>query len=142
MKKRVLYVDDEEALVRATRLALEGIGQVCTGMLSPEEALERLQEEPHAFDMVIVEFRMPGMTGLEFARRVAEMCSDLPLVLCSGFLSEFIVHEGRELGIAEFLRKPVAWKDLIELLDRWFSKPEVSSESGEFASSTMGDREP
>ncbi len=81
-KKRILLVDDEQALCRLTKLNLERTGEfeVATAY-SGEEALERVQGAD--FDLVITDFRMPGMNGKELLDVLKVMNPQRPVVLFS-----------------------------------------------------------
>ena len=110
--ERILFVDDEEALVEIGSQMLEMLGYKVTHRTSPLEALELFKAKPQAFDLVITDMTMPQMTGDELAQRLLEIRPDLPIVLCTGF-SERITRQGaKAIGIREFLMKPLVMKDL------------------------------
>jgi diguanylate cyclase (GGDEF)-like protein len=76
------------------------------------KALEAFVSHPDRFDLVITDMTMPVMTGANLARKILEIRPEMPIILCTGH-SEFINEKkARELGIREFLMKPVFVKDL------------------------------
>jgi YesN/AraC family two-component response regulator len=76
-------------------------------------AMEMLERE--AFQWVIADMRMPGMTGVELAGKVNLFCSDTRTVLISAYRSEKPL---RELGVEAFLEKPIDEAQLVKVLRR------------------------
>jgi CheY-like chemotaxis protein len=98
---RVLFVDDDPALVRLAALRLTRVGCEVTGCESPEEALERFRLGPADFDAVVTDLSMPGMSGMELAQELLALRSDIPILMLS---SQF-----RPEDAAEALRVGVRW---------------------------------
>jgi PAS domain S-box-containing protein len=115
---RVLLVDDEPVVVRATTEMLEHEGCEVVGLTEPKAALARLQEAPTSFDLAIVDLSMPGMYGDDLARKLHELRSELPILLASGNASRLDPGRLRESGIAEVLAKPFGMKELFEAIGR------------------------
>jgi|WetSurMetagenome_2_1015567.scaffolds.fasta_scaffold541223_2 CheY-like chemotaxis protein len=113
---RVLFVDDEEELVSTVveRLALRGIE--ATGATGGQEALDRVAEQ--AFDVVVLDVRMPGLGGLEVIQRLRQDHPELGVILLSGHGAKEDVEVGLRLGAFDYLQKPVDLEDLIEILKR------------------------
>ncbi|MBI5477505.1 MAG: response regulator [Deltaproteobacteria bacterium] len=113
---RVLFVDDEEELVSTVveRLGLRGIE--ATGATSGQEALTRVEEQ--AFDVVVLDVRMPGLGGLDVIKRLKQSHPDLEVILLSGHGAKEDVEVGLRLGAFDYLQKPVDLEDLIEILKR------------------------
>jgi CheY-like chemotaxis protein len=115
---RVLVVDDEEDIRLLLREVIEAavrdlnvVGQAATG----EEAIERCRQTNP--DVILLDQRMPGMTGLEAAERILRERPDQLIVLFSAFLEDSTVRKASELGIraclpkGDFSRVPEAlWK--------------------------------
>jgi CheY-like chemotaxis protein len=83
--ERIMYVDDEEAVVLAVERILERLGYVCTGFVDPEAALAAFRASPQVFDVVITDGAMPHMTGFQLARDLRALRPDLPLGLVSAY---------------------------------------------------------
>ncbi len=83
MKKKILVVDDEEGLRLLYKEELEDEGAEVTLAASGEEAIERLEEG--AFDLILLDIKMPGMDGVEVLRRVKEKWCDIPVILCTAY---------------------------------------------------------
>jgi YesN/AraC family two-component response regulator len=89
-------------------------------MTNPLLALELFTRDPGAFDLVMTDMTMPGMTGDRLARKLMEVRPDIPVILCTGF-SEHISDElAQGMGIREFVMKPFEMKGLSQLLRKVF----------------------
>jgi CheY-like chemotaxis protein len=106
--ENVLFVDDEPSLCSAGGMMLERIGYQAVTFTSPAEALARFRSEPEAFDLLITDLTMPGMTGIDLARSVLELRPGLPVVLVSGFGGKWTPENIREMGIRDLIPKPVS----------------------------------
>jgi PAS domain S-box-containing protein len=112
--QRVLYVDDEAALVRFATRVLDRLGYATTGQSDPEEALRLLESDPARFDLIITDLNMPLCSGLQLAERVRALPSKVPIVLISGYLTEEAEREISRLSISQVLQKPVTSQALGE----------------------------
>lgn len=112
-QRRVLVVDDEPNIVHAVHRELNAPPYVryryeVEGFSDPAAALERTKEQ--AFDAVISDFRMPGMDGLEFLRKLAEIQPDCARLVLSGQTDmAALVRMINETHIYRFIPKP--WHD-------------------------------
>lgn len=81
--KAILFVDDHEVLARLSCeiLEMQGYRAVCAS--SGAEALKKFDQED--FDLLVTDFRMNGMNGVELARKVHERNPDLPVILVTGY---------------------------------------------------------
>lgn len=113
---RILFVDDEQALTEVGQEMLEEIGYTVSVQTDARKALELFREQPDQFDVIITDKSMPHMTGFDFAREVARIRPDIPLVLCSGFHDEADAERARELGFCEIIVKPLVMRDMAETL--------------------------
>ncbi|MBM9535516.1 response regulator [Desulfobulbus alkaliphilus] len=82
-KKRILLVDDEEAIQLLYREEFEDEGYLVDSARNGEEALAKFQIQPP--DLVILDINMPGMNGIEVLRQMKEMRADLPVILSSAY---------------------------------------------------------
>jgi PAS domain S-box-containing protein len=116
--RHVLFLDDSEALVSAMVRSLSRRGYRVSGYSRPEEALHALRERPRSYDVVVSDYIMPGMSGLDVAREVAAIRPDLPVVLFSGHIDDELRRKARELGVRQLLGKLDAADELTEAIDR------------------------
>ena len=122
--ERVLYVDDEASLVLLARRALERLGYRVTGHHDPIEALQDFNARPDAFDVVVTDLSMPGMSGFELARGVLATRPDIPLLMTSGYVRPQDEEAAHNIGVRAVILNPNTADDLGKMLDRLFKAPE------------------
>ena len=110
--KRVLIVDDDDGVRTALRMTLKSGGYQVEQASSAEEGLAKLRDfQPH---MVISDYLMPGMTGLEFLCMVRTRCPDTIRILVTGHTETNVAIDAINQGeIFRFITKP--W-DVTEIL--------------------------
>jgi CheY-like chemotaxis protein len=116
--RHVMFLDDSEALVSAMVRSLSRRGYRVSGYSAPEEALNALREAPHSYDVVMSDYIMPGLSGLDVAREVAAIRPGLPVVILSGHIDDELRRKARELGVRQLLGKLDAPDELLEVIDR------------------------
>lgn len=117
-KGRILFVDDEKALVDIGKEMLESMGFDVVTRTSSIEALEAFKYRSDDFDLVITDQSMPNMTGIELAREMVRIRPGVPIILCTGF-SEAVSYERiREIGIGDFIMKPILRHEMMEAIGR------------------------
>lgn len=105
MVKKILFVDDEEALTLLGQDLLSEYGYLVTCAYSGEEALELFDQAETPFDLLITDEAMPGISGIELAQKIYQRVPDLPVILCTGYLLS-TKEEGMETtNIREVLAK-------------------------------------
>lgn len=114
--EKILFVDDEKALVEMGSAMLERQGYQVTTKTSSKDALETFKSDPEAFDLVITDQTMPNMSGAELATEIMKISPDIPIILCTGYSKKISEVKAKELGIKEFCLKPLEWKQLTEIV--------------------------
>jgi len=114
--QHVLLIDDEDALVRLGTLNLTRQGFRVTGCTEAVAALREFHRDPDAFDAVVTDLSMPGMTGFDCAREMLALRPDLPIVLTSGYIRPEDEAQALSLGIRAVCSKPTALNELGEIL--------------------------
>lgn len=109
---RVLFVDDDPALVRLAALRLSRLGYEVTGCESPEEALERFRDHPADFDAVVTDLSMPGMSGMELAREFLALRPDVPILMLSAQFRPEDAAEAQRLGVRWTIVKSEAFEQI------------------------------
>lgn len=112
---RLLYVEDNVQIAEITCLMMEDMGLEIVQAASAEEALRLAGEGDLKFDMVLTDVVMPGLSGVQLARRLNRRWPDLPIVLVSGFSEELAAGYGAQY---ELLRKPFTRGALLDTLQR------------------------
>ena len=118
--ERVLCVDDEASILRATTLVLERLAYEVVPHSEPARALAELSTATH-FDAVVTDCSMPTIWGLEFVREVLARRPGIPIVMMSGLLEPGLEGALRELGVREFVSKPATVEELGAALSRSFN---------------------
>ena len=113
---RILVVDDEAFLVRATEQLLKRLGYDAAATANSVEALNFFRADPHGFDAVLTDQTMPQMTGEELARAIRELRADIPIILCSGFSRGPTMEQLQDLKIDAFCMKPLGAYELATTL--------------------------
>ena len=111
----ILVVDDEETLRYLIREGVEGSGYGCSVASDGLEALKILEEK--GVDVVISDIMMPGMDGIELAKRIKEEY-DADVILITGFIEEYSYDSVIEIGVSDFLEKPIGMHELMLRLRR------------------------
>jgi CheY-like chemotaxis protein len=117
-RRRIMYVDDEEALVFLMARVLERSGYKVTGVALPEQALQILKQRPQDFDIVVTDLSMPVMSGFHLAREIKEIRADLPVVVTSGYVRTEDRDRAKEIGVDELVQKPDTVEELAQILER------------------------
>jgi CheY-like chemotaxis protein len=104
--KRVLVVDDDPIVGKSFDRVLSPKGYAVITAASGAEALERLEAEK--YDMVYTDIKMPGMDGIEVAKRIKASRPWLPVVIVTGYGTEANEAQARAAGVSEFLHKPLS----------------------------------
>lgn len=108
---KVLLVDDEEDFRELLGKRLTKRGLTVSSAGSGAEALR--QAEADAFDVVVLDVKMPGMDGLEVLRRLRKIAPDTEVILLTGHANMEVAVQGMDLGAFDYLMKPVAINELL-----------------------------
>ena len=110
--ERILFVDDEPALVDIGMRMLFPLGYHVTGATSSKEALDIFCADPQRFDLVITDMTLPKITGIDLSREMLKIRPDIPIILCSGIKEPKTEAQVKSLGIRVYLTKPLTRKEL------------------------------
>ncbi|ADH84765.1 ATP-binding protein [Desulfurivibrio alkaliphilus] len=116
--ERILVVDDESRIVEMLTGLLGHLGYRAQGRTDSREALALFRQDPRAFDLVISDQTMPGLTGGELAKALREIRPDLPVIICTGFSTRMSAEQARREGIDGYLMKPFSLDDIAGLVRR------------------------
>jgi CheY-like chemotaxis protein len=123
---RVLIVDDEESIAGFLGELLQHAGYRIDVETDSQRALVGFTRNPEAFDLVITDYSMPMMTGLEMVEAMHVLRPDLPVLLTTGFSEEIDEHNAQALGVQAFMRKPVQTAELLDCVASLLSHEEHS----------------
>lgn len=113
---KLLYIDDDEALLSLVKRVLARRGIEVSAHKRAAAGLAAFRAEPESFSMILTDYQMPGMSGVEVAIAASDIRPGIRVVLVSGNLSEESRRRASEVGIFKVLSKPYAVEDLCDLL--------------------------
>ena len=116
--EHILYLDDEESLVKLAVTFLERLGYRVSGYTRVDEALAAFVTEPDTFDLVVTDYNMPAMSGMDVALTVMGLRPSMLVAMASGYLRPAEAEHARALGIRATIRKPYTLEDLGEVVQR------------------------
>ncbi len=135
----VLVADDEEDARESLRVMLGELGMKGTFCASGQDALDAVRlslKENHSFHAAILDWKMPGMDGIETARAIRDIVGgDLPVIILSAYDWSEIEQEARTAGVDSFLGKPVFKSSLIRLFKLLEEEKRGNADAASFGSS-------
>ncbi|OPY75201.1 MAG: Wide host range VirA protein [Syntrophorhabdus sp. PtaU1.Bin050] len=117
-KECILFVDDEDLLVELNCERLTRLGYEVVATTSSIEALELFKKEPRRFHLVITDYTMPRMTGVDLAKELLKVRNDIPIILCTGHNDSISADKVKKTGIREFLLKPLGQQGMSAAIRR------------------------
>jgi len=118
----ILVVDDESVIREGVRRILERSGYQVTLAIHGQQALEHLQKE--AFDLVISDLKMPGMSGLDVLRLISRLQADIPVLIITGYATAEMASDAVACGAFDFLSKPFTPDQILSLVHRAINRYE------------------
>ena len=122
---RILITDDDESSCELFAEVLEREGYRVDQVQTGADALARLRERLH--DLLLVDVRMPGMTGLEVTRAVRKEYPYLPILVMTAFGSMETAVEAIREGAFDFISKPMNFEELKKTVARALAQPKLQA---------------
>ncbi|WP_166257405.1 sigma-54-dependent transcriptional regulator [Marinobacter salicampi] len=145
MRLNILIVDDEKSFVRSLTFALQEAGYSADSAHTGEDALAVVEQ--NLPDLMLLDLRLPGMSGMDTLHEVARLYPDLPVVMISAHGDTRAAVQAVKAGATDYLTKPFALDELLHLIDsvteRTRMRDELTYHRSRAASSSglMGDSE-
>lgn len=114
--RHVLYIDDDEVLVATVDAMLHRAGFRVTAFANPREALRALRSMLVDVDIVVSDYNMPELNGLDVAHEVARIRPGMPVIVSSGYLSDDLHRGAQEAGVVQLLNKEETHERLAALI--------------------------
>lgn len=112
MKKRILIVDDEQALCEAASAYLSDNGYEVSCACDGQQGIQALEKQLP--NLLLLDIQMPNMNGLEMLRELTERFPHLIVVVISGYLDRETTKKVIQFGAASCVDKPFKLEDLLE----------------------------
>ena len=116
--RSVLALGDEKKILTLLKKGFERNGWRVDALTDPQEAMRRLEEDPGAYDLLIVDDKMPKCRGTDFAERAKMLRCSLPVVLITGLPDEEVFLMKKKKILDEVVVKPFDFSDLLSRVGR------------------------
>lgn len=136
--KTILVVDDSPHVLRCYEELLRLSGYTVIPYRDGQSALLALYEGLSA-DLIITEYRMPGMDGLEFVSKLKTYAPAVPVIMCSLYMRADVYQKALSLGVVEYLEKPVSADELTRIVAQALegpAEPSFENNDGRFKTKT------
>ena len=124
--KTILLVDDEHYILDALGQILHKFGYKVISRPDAESALSVIREG-HNIDLVLTDYRLPGMKGFEFIAALKKILPSTPVIILTGYCSVEIYVKALSLGVFDCINKPVRAKDLDRILKSALERSDVGN---------------
>ena len=125
-KKRILLIDNEEGLCRMMEQILLDSGYLARACTSPRIAVDEFR--PGAWDLVITDIKMPGMTGIEVLQAIKERQKDIPVIMITAYATVETSIQALRRGAYDMLTKPFEPEELLYELVRFFTPKRLAGQ--------------
>jgi len=126
--ERILFIDDEESIVKMASRTLKKFGYSVTTKTSSLEALELFKSNPNDFDLVVTDMTMPKMTGDKLAVELIGIKPNIPIILHTGFSNKISEKLAAEIGIKAFGYKPIVKEELVKKVRKVLDSAKISGQ--------------
>jgi two-component system, cell cycle sensor histidine kinase and response regulator CckA len=116
--QHIMYLDDDDTLVFLVRRLLERRGYKVSAFTDQNEAIDAVRNDPKGFDLLLTDFNMPGMSGLDVAKAVLALNPDLPVAVASGYITDELQAEAMAAGVREVVFKTDAVETFCDVVAR------------------------
>ncbi len=124
-KEHILVVDDEQNMRNTLAFILETANYQVTTAAEGREALEEIlaaRENGQPVDLLITDFRLPGLTGLQLIDELNYLKIEIPVLVITAYGNRSLFLELRRTGCADYLDKPFDYKELVKRVDSLVGK--------------------
>jgi DNA-binding NtrC family response regulator len=118
---KILLIDDDEWIRDAMTLFFEAEGCQIKAIETGEEALVEIRQRN--YDIVICDYKLPGMDGLQLLKEVQKLKPDTKTILITAYKTDALLAEAKQMGIDDFIPKPFTSETIEASLSRLTSKP-------------------
>lgn len=135
-KKRILLIDNEAGLCRMMEQVLLDHGYLARAYTSPQKAVEEFR--PSAWDLVITDIKMPGMSGLEVLQNIKDQARDMPVIMITAYATVDMSIQALRKGAYDMLTKPFEPEELIYRVKNALQQSHLLEENRELRKELQG----
>lgn len=117
-KGKVMVLDDEPSITRYLSKMLQNHGFDVTVSNDPQDAFEKITESSIEIDLLITDYSMPSMTGMELAEKVLSIRPEMPIILMTGYSAHIDGELAMKGGVKGFLKKPMTQEVMLEKVNQ------------------------
>ena len=114
---RVLVVDDEPIICELLAEALSAPNRSIETRENGQAALELLERNP--VDLAFLDVNMPGMSGLELAKRIKEKSPNTHIIICTGYYAQDVCEKAEQLQVDRVFEKPLNFGELLQVAESY-----------------------
>ncbi len=114
--ERIVIIDDEPAIATTIQSILTNLGYKVEAFTEGREALTAIKAAPDDFDLIISDYSMPRITGLEIVKELKEAGVSIPSILTSGYLDQKLEAAAAKAGVSKVILKPINTYRLTEAI--------------------------
>jgi len=120
--QKIMCVDDETSLQTVNNRLLSSLGYEPVIFVDPRRALDTFRTNGNRFDLAVIDYSMPHVSGIELTRELLAVRPDLPVILVSGSVQGDVEVQSREVGASMLIRKPFTRLELANALFSLFNQ--------------------
>jgi DNA-binding NtrC family response regulator len=124
--KKILLVDDDEWIRDSLTLYFHTEGCQMIAVETAEEGMELLKQQD--YDIILLDYKLPGIDGLTFSREIQEICPDAIKILITAYKNKKIVSEAVNVGIQDLIDKPFTIKTIEDSMLRLIQRNEKKNQ--------------
>jgi len=124
--KKILLVDDDEWIRDSLTLYFDTEGCQMIAVETAEEGMELLKQQD--YDIILLDYKLPGIDGLTFSREIQEICPDAIKILITAYKNKKVVSEAANVGIQDLIDKPFTIKTIEDSMLRLIQRNEKKNQ--------------
>lgn len=132
--KRILIVEDEEAIREFEAINLTRAGYIVVQAGSGEEALEIFETDPEGFDIALLDVMMPGIDGFTVCKKIREKNATMGIIMLTAKSQEMDKISGLMIGADDYVTKPFSPSELLARVDSLYRRVSIQIEQAKLSS--------
>jgi DNA-binding NtrC family response regulator len=126
--KKIMLIDDDEWIRDSLSLFFQSEGCELLAVETAEEGVQVFKKQP--YDIIIADYKLPGMNGLEFFERIKALGTPVVKILITAYGSEEVISEAHTIGIVDIIEKPLTTTIIVDTLSKLITKDQQKNQCG------------